>query len=466
MTATATPSLEVIRQAASDPVVFAEVLVGQKLWRHQVEVVRSPARYKMITAGRQSGKSRTLAVMALHQAFSKAGAQVLVVSAGDAAAKRLLDEITGLATSSPLLRGAVLDETKSTLILSNGSTIRSVPASQRQIRGHAVDLLVLDEAGFVSDDIWRAAEPSVIARPGSRIVLCSSPWGGPEAFFRVLWNRGKAKPDAMYASWHWPSSISPLVDERLLAEIRSRENADYFRREYLAEWVDGSGTYFTPDEINGAIEDDLLVEPMRARGAWAVAGVDWGLSHDASTLVVASALPDVGEGPRYGFTWLEERFRTPYHEMIALINAAEVPSRWSTVGYRFQRVVAESNGVGQYPAEELARSFASRGRFGVVVPTFTDARSKQDSFGTMKDLLQRGLLRLPRHPELLRQLAALEYAITESGALRVSVPDRVGHDDLAMGACLAVAALRAPGQRTVFAVAGNVGRRWSGLGSR
>jgi hypothetical protein len=48
-----------------------------------------------------------------------------------------------------------------------------------------------------------------------------------------------------------------------------------------------------------------------------------------------------------------------------------------------------------------------------------------------------GRLKLPRYPGLLSQLAALEF---ETGARHDthSVPERAGHDDLAMSLCLAV----------------------------
>jgi hypothetical protein len=460
---TVTPSEFTIKRAARDPVVFAEELVGQPLWQHQAAVVRSPARYRMITAGRQSGKSRTLAIMALHTAYSKAGAQVLVVSAGDIAAKRLLDEVTSLATVSPLLRGSVLDETKSTLILSNGSTVLSVPASQRQIRGWAVDLLIIDEAGFVGDDIWRAAEPSVIARPGSRIVLCSSPWGGPEAFFRVLWRRGTTAPDAMYESWHWPSSVSPMVDDELLAEIANREHPDYYRREYEALWIDGAGSYFSPTELDAAVRDFEPVAPADAGGRWAVGGVDWGFSRDANTLVVISAYADddAEGGWRYRVTWAAEEFGTQYADFVETV-ALSAARPWATAGYGYMRLATEQNGVGAMPSQMLARRFMERGLSpDVVLPVFTDVRVKQEGFGTLKLLLQRGLLELPRHPNLLRQLAALEYAVTESGAMKVSVPERVGHDDLAMGLCLSAWALRSPVERAMIVPQG--GQRWSSL---
>ena len=155
MTATDT-----LTAASTDPGVFAEMLLGQPLWPHQLELARSPARYRVMCAGRQVGKSTLLAVLALHEAATRRNVRVMLVSAGEVASRRLLEECATLANGSALLRGSVLDESRLVLGLSNGSQILSVPASQRQIRGPAVDLLILDEAGFIDPEIWRAAQPT------------------------------------------------------------------------------------------------------------------------------------------------------------------------------------------------------------------------------------------------------------------------------------------------------------------
>src|SRR5207253_3415872 len=107
-------------------------------------------------------------------------------SAGEEASKRLLSEINHAATH-PLLKGSVLNETASLLMLSNGSEIRSVPASERQIRGWAVDLLIVDEAAYVADDVLLgAALPTTASRPDARVVLGSTPWAMEGALYRFL----------------------------------------------------------------------------------------------------------------------------------------------------------------------------------------------------------------------------------------------------------------------------------------
>ncbi|HUP70196.1 MAG TPA: hypothetical protein VM142_10330 [Acidimicrobiales bacterium] len=59
-------------------------------------------------------------------------------------------------------------------------------------------------------------------------------------------------------------------------------------------------------------------------------------------------------------------------------------------------------------------------------------RFQAGGFGRIKVLLQQGRLALPRHPALLSQLSALAFETREAGTPHISVPERAGHDDLAM----------------------------------
>jgi hypothetical protein len=330
----------------------------------------------------------------------------------------------------------VVDDSSQLVVLSNGSTVRAVPASQRQIRGWPVDLLILDEAAFLDPEIWRSAEPTIIARPGSRIVLSSSPWGPADHFFRVLWGQGMAGAKReLYAGWHWPSTTSPLVDAGLLEQIRERETPAYFAREYLAEWTDAAGAYFTTAELDSAAGDQELVEDPSEQGRLGavVGGVDWGMARDAHalTVVAASAARDTKGRVAYWVAFVEERFGTSYEVWIdRLVEHA--------AAFRFQVLSAETNGVGQMPTQVLARRLWEVSGRDVVTPVSTTARLKEDAFGFIKLLLQQGRLALPRHPSLLRQLAALEYSMTDGGVMRIAVPERAGHDDVAMSLALAV----------------------------
>jgi transcriptional regulator with XRE-family HTH domain len=134
-----------------------------------------------------------------------------------------------------LTRGAVVDDWTAKIRLANESQIISLPASQKQVRGlgRGVLLVVLDVAGFQSSELWTAAHYLALderAR-GSRIVMCGTPWGGMEHFFRRAFVDGQDDADPDHASFHWTYKDNPSLDYAYLE--RQRERVSPF--EYAAE---------------------------------------------------------------------------------------------------------------------------------------------------------------------------------------------------------------------------------------
>ena len=117
-----------------------------------------------------------------------------------------------------------------------------------------------------------------------------------------------------------------------------------------------------------------------------------------------------------------------YATFIKRVADAARPDR-----FRVRKIVSEMNGVGAMPTQELTRALGTARVEGVHTTTTT----KEDGFGRIKTLIQAGRFRLPRHPALLQQLSALEFTERDSGTVQISVPERAGHDDLAMSLCLA-----------------------------
>lgn len=450
---------------ALDPAAFADQVLRRPLWPHQIEFARSKAKFKTVNAGRQVGKSEVLAVTALFEAATRANIFVLILSAGEAASRRLLATAAQLASRSDLLRGSVADESKSTIVLSNGSTIMSIPASERQARGWSADCLILDEAAFIGEDIFNAVEPVTIARPGSKIILASTPFSTDHFFYR-LWRRGMDTPDARYASFHWPSSISPLISATDLEDLRQRTNPLIFNREYLAEFTDSQGALLTPEEISRAIVDYDFIDPelVERQGYWktkhyafgqsetiynlppVVGGIDYGKRQDAQALVLLGILDDNGVNVKqatsknagdyiFWIPWLE------YHHDMGYEPWAERIVEVCT-GYHVRSLASEANGVGS-AATEMLETLMGRalddgrlplwdGRYSThVAAVWTDNRRKQRMFGRLKAMLQSGKLILPRHPELLQQLAGLEMTLSEAGNTKIEVPAARGHDDIA-----------------------------------
>lgn len=456
-----TLSIETLDAARRDPVVFARDLLGQPLFDHQVDVVRSRARYRVLNAGRRAGKTRVFGVLALWRMFAMPGSRVMIISAGDTSVKRTHAEIVAMLTGAAGMVAASVEDPDTgvhKLTLSNGSTLESVPSSIRAARSADVDLLIIDEAGFVAQGVWEAAEPTIGARRGSRVIIASTPWMGPGHFFHDLWRQGMDRPDAEVESWHWPSTVNPLVDAGWLEAVRGRSASDYFGREYEAEWTSASGAYFDDEEIMRCVADYPLMDAAAARVASpfvegpgfvralpAVAGVDWGMRRDSNAVALVSPMDDLGVNDGLLGDWQRPLF-VPYL-------AAEAGWQWDefcghvadlAAAYEMQVIASELNGVGDAATRMLQMACHARGLGSVVAGVWTDQRRKQAGFGKLKLLMQRSRIVLPRHPELLKQLRSLEFERTQAGGVRIAVPDNRGHDDLAMALLQAVSCIGEP----------------------
>lgn len=108
------------------------------------------------------------------------------------------------------------------------------------------------------------------------------------------------------------------------------------------------------------------------------------------------------------------------------------------VSYGVRTAASERNGVGAWPTDDLKNRLVGKGTW--VKPVWTDARRKMSGFGKLRMLIQSGRIILPRHPELLKQLRSLQFEQTVAGQMRISVPENLGHDDLAMALMQAVSA--------------------------
>jgi len=220
-----------------DGLLAFSVAIGCPLEPWQAGALTLQKRTTVLVAPRQSGKSRSLAVLALWWAFRRPGQRVLVVSAGEDASRRLLAQAAAVGVASPLLVGSLVDENTGLLTLSNASEIRSVPASERAVRGWSVDLLLVDEAAQVDDELLLGAcIPTTAARPDARIVLASSP-GPAEGSFYEFASAGEQGSEHT-ASFRWSLEDAAWIEAGAIEAAREQLAPASFAREYEGHFAD------------------------------------------------------------------------------------------------------------------------------------------------------------------------------------------------------------------------------------
>jgi hypothetical protein len=289
------PDLQAMRD---DVALFAEGVLRRPLWPHQLEAAASDRFITSIAKARRTGGTTLVETLAAHACFRERNVKAVILSASQEASRRVTEDLGALLATSDVARGSVVDDFVTRIRLSNGSEIVSLPASQRAVRGlgRGVKLLVVDEAGFVPEELWRAAHYIALDERanGSRILLVGTPWGGPDAFFRRAFEAGRdGDPD--HASHHWTFEVNPNLDRAYLERQRERVSPPEYAAEVLGEWSDAVGALI-PRALIDANTADVEIPSLGALTppARPIIGLDWGVSYDRSAAAVGYRLP-VGE---------------------------------------------------------------------------------------------------------------------------------------------------------------------------
>jgi len=140
--------------------------------------------------------------------------------------------------------GRVVRRSVLSLELANGSIVESVPASSDTVRGYSPNLIIVDEAAYVPDDVYDAIRP-MRAVTGAQLVLLSSA-GFKRGFFYREWTGDD--PD-----WERTQVIAddcPRITPEFLAKERVKMSSeDMFLREYYCRFMEISGGIFNEDMI-------------------------------------------------------------------------------------------------------------------------------------------------------------------------------------------------------------------------
>ncbi len=234
---------------ALDRVAFAREALGFEPDSWQAKVLRWSGRRLLMNCCRQSGKSTTAAVLALHEAIYRPGSLVLLVSPSLRQSGELFRKVTDLLSRLPV-RPRLTEDNKLSLTLEGGSRVVSLPSSEATIRGFSgASLIVEDEASRVPDELYRAIRP-MLATSGGRLVLMSTPWGQRGHFYEEWKDGGPLWERVQVTAYE-----CPRIPDAFLEEERRSLGDLFFRSEYLCEFTESSGQLFAYDDVMNALDE-------------------------------------------------------------------------------------------------------------------------------------------------------------------------------------------------------------------
>ncbi|MGI8520275.1 MAG: hypothetical protein ACR2MC_06685 [Actinomycetota bacterium] len=145
----------------------------------------------------------------------------------------------------------VKSQTALTTTLENGSRIVALPGSENTIRGYsAVNLLILDEAARIDNEIVSAVRPMLSVSGGSLLAL-STP-AGSRGFFYEAWISREP-----YERFKVTAEQCPRISAEFLEQEKRALGYWIWQQEYGCVFSDAETQAFDSDAIRRALRDDI-----------------------------------------------------------------------------------------------------------------------------------------------------------------------------------------------------------------
>ena len=380
--------------------------------------------------GRRGGKSWMAAALAVYLAIfckyklarGEVG-MVLVLAASRAQAQTVYEYCVGFLQASPILKQEIANLTASEITLRNGIVIAVHSNSFRTVRGRTLCAAVFDEAAFWRDEgsanpdqeTYRAVLPSLATTNGMLIAI-STPYrkvgllhAKHKEFFGV-------SDDEVLVVRGASTEFNPQLSAKILAAQRAADPTSAVS-EWDAEFRTDISAFLDDELIEAATDYGRPLELPPMANTFYRCGVDpsGGTGGDSYTLAIGHKASsgefviDVCRGTR-----------GKYDPQVVTEQYAKLAKE-----YRCSTVYGDS-----YSAEWVKGTWR---QFNITY--VKNDLPKSGIYLECIPLFSRGLVRLPNHHQLLRELRLLERHTHRSGRDTVD-HGKGGHDDFPNSACI------------------------------
>ena len=216
-----------------------------QLLKWQQSVWNDSTRFKVVAAGRRTGKSRLAAYMLIVNALQTKKGHVWYIANTQGQARDVMWS-TLLEIAHPVIESSHINNLQIKLI--NGTKISLKGADRPEtMRGVSLKFVVLDEYGSMKSEVWETIiRPSLADQKGSALFI-GTPFG--RNHFYDLYNYANSDKDEEFKAWHYSSFDNELLDPKEIEAARKSMSSYAFRQEFMASFEAASGGLFKEDWI-------------------------------------------------------------------------------------------------------------------------------------------------------------------------------------------------------------------------
>ena len=225
-----------------------------KLLPWQQEVWSDDSRFKVIAAGRRTGKSMLAAWRLIVSALEAKKGQVWYIAPTQQQARDIMWQQL-LELGHPVIASSHINNMQVTLI--NGSVISLKGADRPEtMRGVALKFVVLDEYADIKPTVFEQILRPALADLKGHCIFIGTPKG--RNHFYDIYNMGRSnKPETKaWKSWHFTSFDNPLLDKEEIEVAKSTMSTFAFRQEFMASFEAPQSDIFKEDWVIIKDKDD------------------------------------------------------------------------------------------------------------------------------------------------------------------------------------------------------------------
>ena len=218
----------------------------------QQTVYSDPTRFKVVAAGRRTGKSRLAAWLLILNALQTDKGQVFYVAPTQGQARDIMWQ-TLLELGHPVISGSHINNLQIKLV--NGATISLKGADRPEtMRGVSLKFLVMDEYADMKPDVWEQILRPALADQKGQAMFIGTPMG--RNHFYELYKYAELGDDPTYKGWHFTSYDNPLLDPDEIDMAKKSMSSYAFRQEFMASFEARGSEMFREDWVQYGEEPD------------------------------------------------------------------------------------------------------------------------------------------------------------------------------------------------------------------
>lgn len=259
---------------------------------YQSQLARCRSKRIVVRAGRRLGKSMSLAVRVLHKAFTfvpdqRPNYKVVIFTPNQSQIDVIFKMMEMLVDNNPVLMDMVKERRipirknpNYTIELTNGAIIMGFVSGSTAVRGSAADMLILDEASFLTKDDTDAVLALLTEHANVELWISSTPQGLKDYFYDRV-------HDPNFVSFYFPSDkYHPNWSAQMEDEFKSQLSSAGYAHEVLANFsADGQGV-FQSQFIEMAIKNYRYSDMYYDKNTKYAIGVDWNDAENGTQIYV------------------------------------------------------------------------------------------------------------------------------------------------------------------------------------